>query len=73
LSFLIIPIIMIWFFKGYYREKSFTSIIGRVLLIILILFFSFIILMIASVIGGFVFAMIGGSEAMDALEYLKPK
>ena len=73
LSFLTIPIIMIWFFKGYYREKSLLSIIGRVLLIILIISFGFIILMITSVIVGFVFAMIGGPEALDALEYLKPK
>jgi hypothetical protein len=64
---------MIWFFKGYYREKSLISIIGRVLLIILIISFGFFILMITSVIGGFVFAMIRGPEALDALEYLKPK
>lgn len=73
LSFFTIPIIMIWFFKGYYREKSLFTIIGRVSLILLIILFSLIILMIASIIGGFVFAMIKGPEAIESLEYIRPQ
>lgn len=73
LSFFTIPIIMIWFFKGYYGEKSLLTIIGRVFLILLIILFSLIILMIASVLGGCVFAMIKGLEAIESLEYYTPK
>jgi len=64
---------MIWFFKGYYLEKSLKSIVGRVLLMILIIIIGFLFLMIASIILGFIFAMIMGPEALDALEYYKPK
>lgn len=70
LSLLSVPLILIWFFNGYYKEKSLKKIIGRVLLIILLTILSFILLMIVSVIGGVIFAMLKGPEA---LEYLKPK
>jgi hypothetical protein len=73
LSILIVPIIMIWFYKGYYLEKSFKRIISRVLLIILIILIAFFFLLIASIIGGFIFAMIKGPEALDAIEYIKPQ
>jgi hypothetical protein len=73
LSILTVPLIMIWFFKGYYLEKSLKSIVGRVLLMILNIIIGFLFLMIASIILGFIFAMIMGPEALDALEYYKPK
>lgn len=73
ISILTLPIIMTWFLKGYYLEKSLKSIIGRVLLIILIILLVLIFLMITSIIVGFIFAMIMGPEALDALEYYKPK
>lgn len=70
LSMSLIPFILTWFFKGFYADKSLKSIIGRVLLIILLLFLSFLISIILVVIGGVIFAMIKGP---DALEYLKAK
>jgi hypothetical protein len=70
LSLLTIPPIMVWFFKGYYPDKLSKSIIYRVLFTFLLLFVGFIILMIFSIIAGFIFAMIKGPEA---LEYIKPQ
>lgn len=72
-SILTIPLIMIWFFKGYYSQKSSKSIIGRVLLTILIILLELVLLMIASIIAGVVFAMIQGPEAKEALEYFQPQ
>ena len=70
LSILTIPLIMIWFFKGFYKDKSLKSIFVRVLLIILLSFLGFIILIILAIIAGFIFAFIKGPEA---LEYIQPQ
>lgn len=70
MSMLTIPFILVWFFKEFYSNESLKSIIGRVLLIILFTIVFFILLMIILMIGGVIFAMIKGPEAM---EYIKPK
>ncbi len=70
ISMLAMPFILVWFFKEFYSSKSLKSIIGRVLLIILFTIMFSIFLMIALIIGGFIFAMMKGPEAM---EYIKPK
>ncbi|MBW2960680.1 DUF3667 domain-containing protein [Mesonia aestuariivivens] len=70
LSIFTVPLIMVWFFKGFYKEKPFKSIMSRVLLILLLFFLSFVVLMIVFAIGGFIFAFIKGPEA---LEYIKPQ
>ncbi|MDO5615736.1 MAG: DUF3667 domain-containing protein [Cruoricaptor ignavus] len=49
-SMLSIPFILIWFFKGFYLDKSLKSIVGRILLIILFTIIFFIILIIIGVI-----------------------
>ena len=70
MSMLTIPFILFWFFKGFYSTKSLKNIIGRILLIILFTILFFIMLMVILMIGGFIFAIMKGPEAM---EYIKPK
>lgn len=55
ISTAIIPIIMVWFFKGFYPEKKLTTIILRVLLILIL---PVIFLLITSVIVGIIVAMV---------------
>jgi hypothetical protein len=43
-SIILTPLIMIWFFKGFYPEKKLTTIILRVLLMVLLFALSFIII-----------------------------
>ena len=64
------PIILIWFFKGFYFEKSLMSIVGRSLLIIVLTILFVILLMVIVMIIGAIFATMKGPEAM---EYIKPK
>ena len=52
----IIPIIMVWFFKGFYPNRKLTTIILRVLLIVAIALIGFVLLIIVGVIVG---AMLG--------------
>ena len=46
LSFCIVPFILVWFYKGLYKDKSIKSIIARVLLILLMILIGYIILTI---------------------------
>ncbi len=46
-----VPIIMIWFFKGFYPERKLSTIILRVLLIVLMFIFSFFIIIFAGTIA----------------------
>lgn len=50
-SILLTPLIMIWFFKGFYPEKKLTTIILRVLLMILMFAFSFFIIIFAGTLA----------------------
>lgn len=70
MSMLTTPFILFWFFKGFYSNKSLKSIIGGILLIILFTMILFILLFVAVMIGGVIFAIIKGPEA---LEYIKPQ
>ena len=51
---LLIPISMVWFFKGFYPERKFTTIILRVLAIFGMMLLGLIILGIVGVIAGFI-------------------
>jgi len=68
-STLTVPLIIIWFFKHYYPEKSLTTIIGRSLLSIVLAGIAYFILIIIAVFGGFIYAAIKGPEA---LQYMMP-
>jgi len=69
LSTLVVPFLLLWFFKGYYPEKPMKQIVWRVLatlgLVIAVLF----VLMIIVTIGGIIYAITKGPEG---LEYIKP-
>lgn len=45
-SFLILPILLIWFYKGFYPEKTFKSIILKLLLLLVIGFVLYVVLSI---------------------------
>jgi hypothetical protein len=55
ISTVIIPIIMVWFFRGFYPEKKLTTIIFRVLLMLIL---PFLFLIVTAVIVGIVVAMV---------------
>jgi hypothetical protein len=55
LSMPLIPIMMVWFFKGFYPDRKLTTIILRVLMMFII---PFIFLMIVAVAVGFIIAMV---------------
>jgi hypothetical protein len=70
LTMVSVPFILVWFFKGFYPDKSIKSIVGQVLLTFCFLMVLFILLTLLSVIGGFVYATIAGPEA---LQYFRSK
>jgi Protein of unknown function (DUF3667) len=63
ISMALIPIYMVWFFKGFYPNRKLSTIILRVLMIVGLIFFCFVILIFAGVI---LYAMLN-PEGMKAL------
>lgn len=70
LSMLIIPLVLVWFFKEFYKEKTLKSVIAKVLGIIVLAIVGYLIFMIVAGLIAFAIAMLKGPEA---LEYLKQK
>lgn len=66
---LIVPFILIWFFKGYYPEKPLKQVVWRVLATLGLTLVAFGILMVTLMIGIFIYLITQGPEA---LEYIKP-
>lgn len=69
-SILIVPLILVWFFKEFYKEKSLKNIILKVLAVLGLTILGYLIFIILAGVVGFGIAMIIGPEAM---EYLKQK
>lgn len=69
LSTLVVPIIISWFFKCFYPEKSLTTIIGRSLLSVLLAVVAYFVLIMIAMVGGFIYGIIKGPEA---LKYMMP-
>lgn len=69
-SFIAVPIILGWFFKDFYSEKPFKSIMGRVFLTFAYFLGLYVVVIILVVIGGIIAAIIYGPEAMH---YFMPK
>lgn len=67
---LTMPFMFVWFYKGFYPEKSLKTIIGKVLIIIGLILLAYIILIMIAVVIGIVAAIIMGPEA---IEYFKPQ
>lgn len=69
-SILLVPLILVWFFKEFYKEKSLKNIILKVLAVLGLTILGYLIFIILAGFVGFGIAMIKGPEAM---EYLKQK
>ncbi|WBL20788.1 DUF3667 domain-containing protein [Zunongwangia sp. HRR-M8] len=65
LSLLALPIIILWFFRGFYDKKLFKSIFGRVLLTVLYTIIGFLIFIIIGIIIGIIAVMIKGPEVLE--------
>jgi len=61
LAILVIPFILVWFFKGFYKEKSLKSIILRILLLIGLLIIAYIVIIFAIV---FLYLLPKGPEGL---------
>ena len=70
LTTLTYPLIFIWFYKGFYPDKSFKAIISKVLIIVGLLILAYILVIIIAVVVGIIAAIIMGPEA---LKYVKPQ
>lgn len=66
---LIMPVILIWFYKNFYHDKPFSNIIGRVFLSLLLILLGFIILMIMGFVLAYLIIQVKGP---DALNYFNP-
>lgn len=69
-SVLLVPIILVWFFKEFYQEKNLKSIIIKVFGILGLTILGYIIILIFGSVIGAGIAMLKGPEAS---EYLKLK
>lgn len=69
-SMLIVPIILVWFFKEFYKDKPLKSIILKVLGVLGLTILGYILFIVFAGLVGFGIAMLKGPEA---LEYMKPK
>jgi hypothetical protein len=69
-AILFVPFLLIWFFKEFYKDKPLKAIILKVLSILGLFILGFILLMIISAIGGFLWAKIMGPESV---KYIKPQ
>jgi Protein of unknown function (DUF3667). len=65
-----IPFVLIWFYKGFYKDKSLKSIILKVLLLFILLFIGFIFLII--VITFLLFSILGQEATMLYLNVEAP-
>ncbi|MNK11546.1 hypothetical protein D3C87_295880 [compost metagenome] len=70
-SFIFTPITLIWFFKGFYTDKSTKAILWRILMTIGLALIIYFIAIIMLVIGGTIYGMLKGPEA--AKYFLPPK
>lgn len=69
-TMLMIPFLLVWFFKAVYAEKPLKSIIGRVLLIVLFTLLGYILLTMLAMLVGFHYSILTGPESLD---YIKPQ
>lgn len=70
LTTFVYPPLFIWFYKGFYPEKSLKAIIGKVLIIMGLMILAYIIVIMIAVVIGIIAAIIIGPEA---LKYFKPQ
>lgn len=73
LSFLLVPFILVWFFKGFYQEKSVKTIIFKVLAIIGLFILAFLVVMILAILVGVIVAILNKQGANELIKYTQPK
>jgi hypothetical protein len=61
---LLIPFLLVWFFKEFYNDKPLKSIILKVLAVIGLILLAYLILIFIAVIIGIVYAIVSGPEAL---------
>lgn len=69
-SFLLVPVILFWFFKEFYKEKTVKSVLLKVLIVLGLTILGYILLVVLAVIAAIIITMIKGPEA---LQYFKTK
>lgn len=69
ITLIILPT-FVWFFRGFYADKPFKQILLRTLAVIGLVMVAFFLTMILTALGGVIYALIKGPEA---LEYIRPK
>jgi hypothetical protein len=68
-ALLIVPLMLVWFFKGYYHEHPLKAVLLRVLGVLGITLLGYLLIITVVGVLMFVYAMSLGPEA---LEYVKP-
>lgn len=69
-SFLLVPVMLVWFFKEFYKDKPLKSTVIKIVWVMVLTFFGYLILMLFAILFVIVLTMLNGPEA---LQYLKPK
>jgi hypothetical protein len=68
-TLVLMPIVLVWFYKGFYAEKSLKSIIGKMFLMLGLMIIGYIALIILGIIIGILIAILKGPES---IQYLMP-
>jgi Protein of unknown function (DUF3667) len=61
---LLIPFLLVWFFKEFYSDRTLKSVIVKVLVIIALVILAYLILIIIAVVVGIIYAIINGPETL---------
>lgn len=69
-SVLLVPIILVWFFKGFYTDRPLKTIILKSLVVVGLTFLGFLF---SIILMGIVLAVYAMLNEPDALNYMKPK
>lgn len=69
-SFFLVPTILLWFFKEFYKERSLKAILLKCLLVLSLTIVGFLLLLILITIGIAVYILLNGP---DSINYLQPK
>lgn len=68
ISVLLVPVLLVWFFKGFYKDKPLKSIILRVLGVLGLTILGYFVFIVLVSVLGIVFAILKGPES---LQYIK--
>jgi len=69
-SIVLVPPILLWFFKEFYKEKSLKDILLKCLLVVTLTIVGFLLLLILITIGIAVYIVLNGP---DSINYMQPK